>query len=94
MTDEAFFPSKDGTMVHMFIVRKKNILPSLDHKPQKPLLTMLYAYGGFGHNQTPKYSNWRMLFMNKLDGVYCLVNIRGGGEYGSKWHTSGANKNK
>jgi prolyl oligopeptidase len=32
--------------------------------------------------------------MNNLDGIYCLVNIRGGGEYGSKWHSSGANKNK
>lgn len=32
--------------------------------------------------------------MNNLDGIFCLVNIRGGGEYGSNWHTLGANKNK
>jgi len=50
VTDEAFFPSKDGTTVHMFIVRKKSVLPSLDHKPEKPLLTMFYGYGGFGHS--------------------------------------------
>ena len=50
-----FYPSKDGTKIPMFIVRKKTNLPSLDSKPAKPLPTVLYAYGGFGKSTDPGF---------------------------------------
>lgn len=46
--DQVFYKSKDGTKVPMFIIRKKTTLGSLDQKPDKPIPTLLYGYGGFG----------------------------------------------
>jgi prolyl oligopeptidase len=77
-----FAISKDGTRVPMNILRKKGTaLNSLNP-------TILYGYGGYGVNETPFYAkNMRFWFDN--GGVYVTTNLRGGGEYGEKWHTAG-----
>ena len=79
---QVFFTSKDGTKVPMFIVHKKGL--KLDGN--NPLL--LYGYGGFNQSYTPYYSSSRPIFLEN-EGVYVLVNLRGGGEYGEEWHRGG-----
>jgi len=66
----------------MFLIRKKSILPSMDSKPTKPIPTILYGYGGFGAPETPSFNLMNLVFMNNLDGMYVVANIRGGGEFG------------
>ena len=73
----------------MSIVRKKSTLPTLTYKLQKPAPLVLYAYGGFGESTLPVFSSENMVLMNNLGGIFCVANIRGGGEYGDKWHTDG-----
>jgi len=86
-TKKVFYPSKDGTQVPMFITYKKGI--KLDGNNP----TMLYAYGGFNINLTPAFSVSNIAFM-EMGGVYCVANIRGGGEYGEDWHRAGMLSNK
>lgn len=93
-TDQAWFTSKDGTKVPMFLIRKKSVLPSLDKAPSKPIPTILYGYGGFGNPETPKFSLMNLIFMNNLNGMYVVANIRGGGEFGSNWHMSAVQENR
>jgi prolyl oligopeptidase PreP (S9A serine peptidase family) len=66
-------------------VRKKKILPDIKQKPEKPLLTMLYAYGSHGMSQTPGFNPTNMVLLNDLEGVLVIVNARGGGEFGDEW---------
>ncbi|GHG04726.1 prolyl oligopeptidase [Thalassotalea marina] len=85
---QQFATSKDGTQVPYFIVHKKGM--KLDGKNP----TLLYAYGGFEVSMQPFYSasigkNWL-----ENDGVYVLANIRGGGEYGPRWHQAALKKNR
>ena len=78
-TEQVFYPSKDGTKIPMFIIHKKGI--ALDgNRP-----TLLYAYGGFNASITPYFSNSAFVLLEN-DGIYAIANIRGGGEYGEKWH--------
>jgi len=79
---QVFFPSKDGTMIPMFIVHKKGI--KMDGKNP----TMLYGYGGFNISLFPDFSVSRMILLEK-GGIYALVILRGGGEYGEDWHQAG-----
>lgn len=74
--------SKDGTLVPYFVVHAKNI----DYNSSNP--TLLYAYGGFEVSEIPNYLS---AYGSWLDngGVYVLANIRGGGEFGPKWHQQG-----
>ncbi len=86
-TKQVFYSSKDGTKVPMFIVHKKGI----ELNGKNP--TWLYAYGGFSVSLTPGFSPSRIAWLEN-GGVYAQPNLRGGGEYGEKWHLAGTKMNK
>jgi len=84
---QVFFKSKDGTRVPMFLVYKKGL--KMDgHNP-----TILYGYGGFNITLNPTFSPARIAWLEQ-GGVYAMANLRGGGEYGEKWHEAGMRLNK
>ncbi len=85
--DQVFYPSKDGTSIPMFIVYKKST--SLDGNAP----TLLHGYGGFGVTKTPRFEK-RWLSWIDLGGVFAMANIRGGNEYGQKWHDAAKKGNK
>jgi len=86
-TEQVFYKSKDGTEVPMFITHKKGI----ELNGKNP--TYLYGYGGFNVSLQPSFSIARLAWLEQ-GGVYAQPNIRGGGEYGQKWHLAGTKLNK
>ena len=86
-TRQVFYPSKDGTKIPMFITHRKGL--TLDGTNP----TLLYAYGGFNISLTPGYSPAIASWLD-LGGVYCVANLRGGGEYGEQWHAAGTKLQK
>ena len=84
---QVFYTSKDGTKIPMVITHKKGL--KLDGKNQ----TMLYGYGGFNVSLTPSFSIANAVWMEN-GGVYAVPNLRGGGEYGKKWHDAGTKMQK
>jgi prolyl oligopeptidase len=86
-TKQVFYNSKDGTRVPMFLVYKKGL--KLDGNNP----TILYGYGGFNVVTAPSFSSLRMALLEQ-GVVYASSNMRGGGEYGEKWHEAGTKLKK
>ncbi len=84
---QVFYTSKDGTKVPMIITHKKGV--KLNGKNP----TILYGYGGFNISLTPSFSIANAVWMEQ-GGVYAVPNLRGGGEYGKKWHDAGTQLKK
>ncbi|NQZ27459.1 MAG: S9 family peptidase [Colwellia sp.] len=84
---QVFYPSKDGTKVPMIITYKKG----LELNGKNP--TILYGYGGFNVSLTPRFSVSRAVWLEQ-GGIYAVANLRGGGEYGKKWHKAGTQLDK
>lgn len=84
---QVFYTSKDGTKIPMVITYKKGL--KLNGKNP----TMLYGYGGFNISLTPSFSIANAVWMEN-GGVYAVPNLRGGGEYGKKWHDAGTKMQK
>jgi prolyl oligopeptidase len=85
--EQVRYPSKDGTEISMFIVRRKDL--ELDGKHP----TLLYGYGGFNVSLTPGFSARAVAWVEQ-GGVYAVPNLRGGGEYGEDWHRAGMREHK
>ncbi len=86
--EQHFATSKDGTKVPYFLVRPKAL--AFDGKAP----TLLYGYGGFEVSMTPSYSGGIGKAWLEKGGVYALANIRGGGEYGPRWHQAALKANR
>ena len=86
-TNQVFFESKDGTRIPMFLTHIKG----LERDGRTPVL--LYGYGGFNISLSPYFSNHRLAFL-EAGGIFALVNLRGGAEYGEDWHRAGMLENK
>ena len=81
-TEQVFYQSADGTRVPMFISYKKG----MKRDGQTP--AFLYGYGGFDVSSTPSFAPANLVWM-EVGGIYAVANLRGGGEYGEKWHEAG-----
>lgn len=80
--EQVWYPSRDGTKVSMFIVRRKD----MPRNGSTPFL--LTGYGGFNLSETPSFSAGLFAWL-EAGGGYALPNLRGGGEYGEDWHKAG-----
>ncbi|QDP85363.1 S9 family peptidase [Chryseobacterium sp. SNU WT5] len=87
VSEQVFYTSKDGTKIPMMINYKKGL--KLDGKNP----TILYSYGGFNISLQPSFSVVNAIWMEN-GGIYAVPNIRGGGEYGKKWHDAGTKMQK
>jgi prolyl oligopeptidase len=88
VVEQHFATSKDGTKVPYFMVKPKNL------KPDGSAPTLLYGYGGFEISLTPGYSGSVGKGWLEKGGVYVVANIRGGGEYGPRWHQAALKANR
>ena len=82
VTEQVFYKSKDQATIPMFITYKKDV----NRNGANP--TILYGYGGFNISLTPGFNPTNIAWLEN-GGIYAVANIRGGGEYGKKWHKAG-----
>ena len=87
VVDQERYRSRDGTEVTMFLIRHR------DTRPSGAVPTLLTGYGGFNVSRTPVYSAGIVLWAEG-GGLVALPNLRGGGEYGERWHRAGMLANK
>ena len=87
VSKQVFYSSKDGTQVPMIITHRKGL--KLNGKNP----TILYGYGGFNISLTPAFSVTNAIWMEQ-GGIFAAANLRGGGEYGRKWHDAGIKTKK
>jgi prolyl oligopeptidase len=80
--EQVWYTSKDGTRVPMFLFHRKGV------KKDGTNPTILTGYGGFDVSETPYYSPFFLLWAER-GGILALANLRGGGEFGEKWHHAG-----
>lgn len=88
VTQQIFYPSKDGTQIPMFLIRRADVAQG-----GQPAPTLLYGYGGFNISLTPGFSATRLAWLEQ-GGAVAIANLRGGGEYGAAWHEAGRLHNK
>jgi prolyl oligopeptidase len=81
------YSSRDGTAISMFLVHRVDV----QHNGDNP--TYLTGYGGFNISMTPAFSRSLLLWLEH-GGIVAVPNIRGGGEYGERWHQAGMRANK
>jgi prolyl oligopeptidase len=86
-SEQVFYTSKDGTRVPMIVTWKKGT-PRDGSAP-----AILYGYGGFDISLTPAFSSAVLVWL-EMGGIYAVANLRGGGEYGQRWHQGGVKANK
>ncbi len=79
---QVFYPSQDGTQVSMFLIHKKGLTLDGRHR------VLMYGYGGYNNSHLPNYAPQQIQWIES-GGVFVDVNLRGGGEYGEKWHQDG-----
>ena len=82
VTEQVFYTSKDGTKIPMFIIYKKGLEKNGKNH------TFLRGYGGFNVNYPMYFSAVNAVWI-ETGGIMAIANIRGGGEYGEKWHRAG-----
>jgi prolyl oligopeptidase len=85
--EQVFCTSKDGTRVPMFVVHRKDVQLNGENP------TLLYGYGGFQAALTPSFNSTIYPWLEH-GGVYAVVNLRGGSEYGEAWHRAGMGAQK
>ena len=86
--EQRFFTSKDGNLIPMFIVHRSDIQLGVTPTP-----TLMYGYGGFNISLGPSFSIPNLYFVQQ-GGIYVMVNLRGGGEFGEQWHQMGMLESK
>jgi prolyl oligopeptidase len=79
---QVWYESKDRTRIPMFLVHLKGLRLDGSHP------TLLYGYGGFTQSLTPTFTPRAALWVER-GGVFAMPNLRGGGEFGEKWHKAG-----
>jgi prolyl oligopeptidase len=82
MVEQVFYPSRDGTRVSMFIVRRKDL------EKDGSTRALLYGYGGFQVSETSVFTASIYPWLER-GGLYAVPNLRGGSEYGEEWHRHG-----
>lgn len=87
VSDRAWYSSKDGTKVHMFLVGREDVF----NTGPRPLI--LTAYGGFGRAMLPKFGIFTSYMMER-GCIFALANIRGGSEFGVQWEEAGKRRNR
>jgi prolyl oligopeptidase len=87
VTEQVFYPSKDGTKIPMFISYKKGM------KRNSRARAWLHGYGGFDIAKTPAFDVSALAWMER-GGIFAVANLRGGGEYGEDWHLAGTKERK
>lgn len=85
--ERVHYPSKDGTLIPMFLVAQNG------RRSSGPLPTFLTGYGGFGNSITPQFTAYATFLMEQ-GCLFAVANLRGGAEFGEEWHLAGKRHNR